>query len=143
MVFLLTALQLRHQHKLGTTNRVADALSRRATLLTTLSSQIVAFDSLKDNYATDEDFSTFWHKSINHEDNEDFVIADGFLFKDHMLCLPKTSIREEVIREIHVGGLGGHLGQDKTRIQVAARFTGLNPQKMSTTLSNDAPSAKS
>ena len=81
------------KHKSGTTNRVADALSRRATLLTTLSSQIVAFDTLKDNYATDEDFSTLWHKSINHDDNGDFVIADGFLFKDHRLCLPKTSIR--------------------------------------------------
>ena len=70
------------KHKSGTTNRVADALSRRATLLTTLSSQIVAFDTLKDNRATDEDFFTFWHKSINHDDNGDFVIADGFLFKD-------------------------------------------------------------
>lgn len=51
-----------------------------------------------------------------------FQKASCFFFFKKWLRLPKTSIREVVIKEIHVGGLGGNLGQDKTKIQVEARF---------------------
>ena len=44
----------------------------------------------------------------------DFIIRDGMLFKGNQLCIPKSSMRENLIKEKHSGGLAGHFGQDKT-----------------------------
>ena len=40
----------------------------------------------------------------------DFIIQDGMLFKENQLCIPKSSMRENLIKEKHSGGLAGHFG---------------------------------
>ncbi|XP_031264304.1 uncharacterized protein LOC116122614 [Pistacia vera] len=68
-------------HKSGATNRVADALSRRATLLTQVVPEVIGFDQLKDLYENDEDFGDSWRKHVLNLPKGDFVAQEGYLFK--------------------------------------------------------------
>ena len=46
------------RYKKGKENVVADALSRKSVLFSSLSTKLLGFDYLKDLYATDPDFSS-------------------------------------------------------------------------------------
>lgn len=42
------------------------------------------------------------------------MIQNGLLFKGGQLCIPKCSMRGNLIKEKHCGPMGGHFGIDKT-----------------------------
>jgi hypothetical protein len=44
----------------------------------------------------------------------DYMLEEGLLFKNSKLCIPKCSMRENLIKEKQSGGLSEHFGQDKT-----------------------------
>ncbi|PKU63317.1 hypothetical protein MA16_Dca013361 [Dendrobium catenatum] len=110
------------KHKPGTENRVADALSRRAILLTWMQAELVGLEHVTELYADDEDFAAIWAKCLQSSHCEEYSIRQGFLFKHHLLCIPISSWRQHLICETHCGGLAAHLGQDNTLRQLQARF---------------------
>uniref|UniRef100_A0A2N9I7U7 Integrase catalytic domain-containing protein n=1 Tax=Fagus sylvatica TaxID=28930 RepID=A0A2N9I7U7_FAGSY len=101
------------RYKQGKENIVADALSRRYVLLTSMSAKMLGFEYVKDMYADDADFSDVY-KACDKAAFGKFYKHDGYLFKESKLCMPSCSMRELLVREAHGGGLMGHFGVKKT-----------------------------
>ena len=101
------------KYKKGKENIVADALSRRYTLLSSLDAKILGFEYIKELYETDPDFASVY-AACEHAAFNKFFRHNGYLFKENRLCVPKSSMRELLIREAHSGGLMGYFGVLKT-----------------------------
>lgn len=112
------------KHMAGTEKRLGDALNRVVFILSSIVVQVVGFDLLKRDYPSCKDFSIICVDSVagQHVEYLDFSLHDGYLFKGTRLCLPNTSIREEVIRELHSGGAVRHFERDKTITMVEDQF---------------------
>ncbi|XP_038717248.1 uncharacterized protein LOC120010531 [Tripterygium wilfordii] len=112
------------KHKAGKDNRVADALSRRSHILVTMENTITGFEHYPQQYADDVDFSKVWKTLMSGHGTStgDYVLHDGFLFRNLRICVQAGSIREFLILELHEGGLARHFGIDKTLSLVEDRF---------------------
>ncbi|KAF7800703.1 Transposon Ty3-G Gag-Pol polyprotein [Senna tora] len=109
------------QYKQGKENVVADALSRRYTLISTLSAKFLGFEHLKDLYMNDPNFGNVFGECENRPFDK-FYRHDGYLFRENKLCVPKCSMRELLVRESHGGGLMGHFGVLKTLDMLKEHF---------------------
>ncbi|XP_071923101.1 uncharacterized protein [Coffea arabica] len=98
--------------KKGKDNVVADALSRRYTLITNMSTKLLGFEHIKSMYAHDDDFCNVF-QACEHAAFQKYYRHKGFLFKENCLCIPNCSLRELLVKETHGGGLMGHFGIDK------------------------------
>nr|GEY35991.1 transposon Ty3-I Gag-Pol polyprotein [Tanacetum cinerariifolium] len=72
-------------------------LSRKSTLLVSISNEVLGFDSIKELYVNDEAYG-------------------------NRLCIPKTSLKSQLVKKIHAKGLSA-LGRDKTIASVESRFS--------------------
>ena len=115
------------KHRFGKSNKVADALSMRIALLNTLSIEVVGLECVKELYAKDSNFVAVWKAckepwSMDITPYLEYHIQEGFLFKNHQLCIPQGSLRLNLVKELHNGGLGGHFGIDETTVLVKERY---------------------
>jgi hypothetical protein len=115
------------KHISGTANKVADALSRKCLLLQEFKVRTLGFDDLKDMYADDSDFKEAYEASENSVLRDispwtDYMIQNGLLFRGNQLCIPNCSMRENLIKEKHSGGLAGHFGQYKTFAKLSESY---------------------
>ena len=107
------------KHINGQSNKVVEDLSTKIILIQESQIQVVGFDFLKELYEKDVDFKEAFEacKSPILLDKSkwlDYFLQEGLLFKRNQLCIPYCSMRENLIKEKHSGGLGGHFGVDKT-----------------------------
>ena len=91
------------RYKQGKENVVADALSRRYVLLTSLGAKMLGFEYVKDMYANDVDFA-YVYMACDKTAFEKFYKHDDYLFRGNKLCVPNCSMRELLVCEHMVGG---------------------------------------
>ena len=88
----------------------------------TLAQEVTGFEVLKDQYEEDEDFKDIFLLCKSGSPIDDYHIRDRYLFKGNQFCVPNSSLRKKLIRNLHGGGLSGHLGRDKTIASVLERY---------------------
>jgi hypothetical protein len=50
------------------------------------------------------------------------MVQEGLLFKGNQLCIPKCSMRDNILKEKHSGGLVGHFDHDKMFAQLSSSY---------------------
>jgi len=101
------------KYKKGKDNIIADALSRRHTLLSRLDTKILGLESIRELYVNDSYFAEPYSKCCGSKGWEKFYLHDGFLFRANKLCIPDCSVRILLVQEAHAGGLMGLFGAKK------------------------------
>ena len=98
------------KYKKGKDNIIADALSRRYILLSSCDAKILGFALIKELYASDPFFGDIFNQCMTKGPFNAYFVDDGYLFKSGKLCIPLSSIRRLLTREVHESR--GHRGVD-------------------------------
>jgi hypothetical protein len=115
------------EHISGTANKVVDALSRKCLLLQEFRVKTLGFDDLRDMYANDSDFKEAYEAAKNPvlKDRSpwmEYMIQEGLMFIGNQQCILKCSMRENLLKEKHSGGLAGHFSHDKTFAKLSESY---------------------
>ena len=98
------------KHKAGFANRVADALSRRSSLLVIMRVEVPDFDYFHGLLAVDPYFSVIL-QNVQVGEKTDFLLHGGNLFKGDLLCILDCSLHLQIIKELYGEG---HVGRYRT-----------------------------
>jgi hypothetical protein len=106
------------KHISETANKVVDALSRKCLLMQEFRVKTLGFDNLKEMHRDDLYFKEAYEASENLVLRDrsqwiEYMIHDGLFFRGNQLCIPKCSMRENLLKEKHSEGLARHFGHDK------------------------------
>ncbi|GKD59028.1 putative nucleotidyltransferase, ribonuclease H, partial [Tanacetum coccineum] len=106
------------KHKTGVSNRAVDAFSRWSGLLVTMQVDVPGLDVIHDMVSVDPYFLVVL-QGVQAGEKPYFFLHDGFLFKGNQLCIPDSSLRLQIIKELHGEG---HVGRDRTLQLVQASY---------------------
>lgn len=109
---------------------MADALSRRYTLLGTMHVSVSEFALFSELYESDPFFSSVL-TGVNEGSQHDYTLTNGFLFRGVQLCVPECSLCVRLIEELHSEG---HVGHNKTLQLVPPHMFGQHSVGMSSDL---------
>ena len=77
------------KHKAGSSNVVADSLSRRNSMLATMHHHVIGFNDIRTLYKDDPDFKSSWEACLSRDGvYQDLVIHNEYLFKGEACCIP-------------------------------------------------------
>ena len=110
------------KHKKGKDNVIADALSRRYTMLPQLSHKIFGLETIKGLYASDLDFKDAFENCREGRTWQKFLLCEGLLYHANKLCVPASSVHLLLLQEAHGGGLMGYFGVKEMEDVLAAHF---------------------
>jgi hypothetical protein len=115
------------KHIAGNANKVVDALSRRCLILQEFQVETLGFEHLKDMYCDDTDFKEAYEACTSpvlrdRSQWTEYMVQEGLLFRGNQLCIPRCSMRDNLLKEKHSGGLAGHFGHDKTFAQLSSSY---------------------
>uniref|UniRef100_A0A2N9HVB7 Reverse transcriptase RNase H-like domain-containing protein n=1 Tax=Fagus sylvatica TaxID=28930 RepID=A0A2N9HVB7_FAGSY len=113
------------KYKQGKENIVADALSRRYALISTLNAKLLGFEYVKELYVNDDDFASVFAACEKAAFGK-FYRLDGYLFRENRLCVPNSSMRELLVREAH-GGVNERTSLDGQKKAEMVTIRGRNP----------------
>jgi len=89
---------------------LADALSRRYALVFVLKAKVFGFHPIKTLYIEDHNFKMVVEDPSTYGT---YTLQEGFLFKGNKLFIPKSPLRDLIVKEAHGGALAGHFGINK------------------------------
>jgi hypothetical protein len=78
-------------HKSGTSNKAADALSHRVNLMSAMKNVVLGFEELPRELREDAELGPII-KGMEAKTRHDYLLHDGYLFFENLLCIPNTSI---------------------------------------------------
>lgn len=104
---LLSIVTFSIRHQSGKTNRVADALSRRHTLLGNMHTSVMGFATMANLYIGDNFFGRIF-KDASEGLSPDYTVQDGFLFIVLCLCFLDCNLRLQIIQDLHNERHVGH-----------------------------------
>jgi len=104
-------LTFSYKYKNGKENVVVDALSRRCALLLVMVVKVLGCYSNKALYIEDEDF-----KKVVEDPSlcDSFTLQEGFISRENKLCIPKSPLRNLIVKEAHGGALADYFCINKT-----------------------------
>ena len=111
-------------HKAEVENKVTDALSRRIFILTKMSMVVNNFEKLKAEYESCPNFYEIHAILIDGSTREvdGYTLHGRYLFLGRKLCIPRTSLKEFLVWELHADGLAGYFRNEKTMEAVEYQF---------------------
>lgn len=74
---------------------------------------VIGFEMIKPIYLEDLEFKDIFFKCQQGPKGQ-FHVTRGFPFKANRLCIPKTPLRQMLVKEVHEGALGGNFGIQKS-----------------------------